>query len=276
MHPLRLSPACSTCTGPWLLLSVLIVFGGCGFQQSADPLLAPVDTLFSETGDGRSAALETLQAIEYDSIQTAFARLDEHAFTRYVRTDQFAPSGRRTAFRERVERYENAASRTVLHRDSSGTFQFDTFDRFAPTATDSLPANLTEYVIQDDASYVEPRTQEAYRYRTYADTLAPATPVEVIEVRAQPDERGRDVSIRHVRLYLDPDSRQLVGLYLVRAEQAALFREDSRFFVSLRPAPESRGWVPHVTRFRARVSIPLRSPQAFRSVSAYYDYAALR
>lgn len=279
MHPSLSKPARSFHAGAWtVLLATAISLWGCGPQSSADPLLAPADTLFPSAQNERTAALEALRAMKRDSMQTAFARLSQYVFHRYVRTEQFAPNGLRTAFRERIERYSHAqlSGRTVVHRDSAGAFQFDPFDRFTPSATDSIPTDVADYLIQDEPPYLTPRTQEAYRYRTYADTLAPATPADVVEVRAQPDERGADVGIRHARLYLDPDSHQLIGLYLVRAERAALFREDSRFFVSLRPSPNSSGWVPYVTRFRARVSIPLRSPQEFRSVSAYYDYTALR
>mgnify|MGYP006280850261 CR=1 FL=1 len=273
MHPPLPKPECSLRTVCAALVLVTFALMGCQTERPTVPLLAPSDTLFSANDAERSKALDRLEAMQQDTLRTAFSRLADFSFTRYVRTAQFAPDGRRTAFAERVDRYvrTDGLQRRTLRRDSTGTFSFDAFDQFAPTPTDSLPRNLPSYLISDEPAYIAPRTREAYRYRTYADTLMPGTPVHVVEVRAQPDERGHEVGIRHARLYIDPASQQLVGLYLVRAERAALFREDSRFFVSLRPGPDG-GWLPFVTRFHARVDVPMRDPQEFRTVSTFYDY----
>ncbi len=274
MHPSPSTSWCSLRTVCAALAAVLLPLMGCQTERPAVPLLTPADTLFTSTDTARTQALDMLEAMQRDTLQMAFSRLADFSFTRYVHTAQFGPDGRRTGAVERVDRYEraNGLNRRLLRRDSIGAFSFDAFDRFAPTPTDSLPRNLSANLLPDEPAFLAPRTREAYRYRTYADTLMPGTPVEVVEVRAQPDERGHEVGIRHARLYLDPSSQQLVGLYLVRAERAALFREDSRFFVSLRPGPRG-GWLPFVTRFHAQVSVPLRDPQAFRTVSTYYAYA---
>lgn len=258
------------------LLAWLLSALGCNSHSSPAAFYGATDTLFQSTAKERAAALEALQSMKQGPFKSAFARLPAYAFTRYVRTDQFAPGGQRTAFEERVARFHPDAGtlqHTLLRRDSAGSFEFDTFDRFAPTGTpDTVPTRLPRHLLPEDPPYLAPRTRERYRYRLFSDTLASGTAVQAVEVHVRPIEGSDAPSIRHARLYIEPESRNLVGIYFVRSDQAALFREDSRFFASLRPAPDS-GWVPHVTRFRARVAVPLRTPQEFRTVSAYYDYA---
>jgi len=90
-------------------------------------------------------------------------------------------------------------------------------------------------------------------------------------VRVRPDGTGQDQGVRYARLTLDRASQELVGLVVVRAERALLFGEESRLRLRLRRLPDGR-WVPHVTRFRALVHVPFRTPRQFRTVSAYSNY----
>jgi len=98
--------------------------------------------------------------------------------------------------------------------------------------------------------------------------------VHVVEIRAQPGALGADRAIRHARLFVEPATYELVGLYLVRAETSLLFREDSRTLTHLRPAPDS-GWVPAVTRLDARLDMPLQAAPLFRLDASFAAYRPL-
>lgn len=278
MHPLSAEHAHSLRKRrlPWttLCLVAVLVWAGCGTEPPSARLLAPDDTLFTTSDEEREAALAVLDTMNQDAMQRAFERLPDYAFTRRVHTEQLTPDDSVQATQERVLRFpppDSAERPVVMHTDSSGTFQFDRLDRFAPAEGETaLPTELTRHALPDDPAYLDPRSHEAFRYRLLTDTLD-NHPVQVVEVHAEPGELGADQAIRHARLYVNPDSNELVGLYLVRAEAGTLFREDSRSLVRLRPAPDS-GWVPARTHFHARVKVPLRAPQAFRTTSTFSGY----
>lgn len=281
MHPSSTKHAYSLRNGRprgvllWLLAALAWV--GCGADSTTPPLLAPGDTLSTVPAEERAAALALLDAVKQDAIQHAFRRLPNYAFTRRVLTEQLSPSGSVRATRERVVRVpppDSARRPVVLHADSSGTFQFGWLDRFAPGGpADVLPTELVRYALPEDPAYLEPRTREAFRYRLRADTIG-ERPVRVIEIHAQPGELGADQAIRHARLYVDPGSHELAGLYLVRADDSVLFREDSRSLVLLRPAPDS-GWVPARFQTHTRIKVPPRRSQAFRTTSTFSGYRAI-
>lgn len=250
---------------------------GCGSDAPPTPYYGTSDALFTSTAAERAAALEALESMQRDLLRGAFDRLSGYRFQRYLRTEQYRPSGTARGALERVIRYQprgDTLQATLVRNDSLGTLsEAGGLARLAPTtAPTALPADLLAEILPDDPAYVAPRTQEGYRYRLRADTLASGAPVDVVEARAQPDERGHDLTVRHAQMYLHSDTRQLLAVHLVRAERAALFSEDSEFFLSLRAAPDT-GWVPHLTRFHTRVSVPFRSPSEVRTVSAFYAYS---
>jgi hypothetical protein len=209
------------------------------------------------------------------ALDSAFAILSDYRVTRSVRTEQMTPSGTIAALRSYVLRYPPGGDRGTLQtRDSMGTFRGGgLLGGAAPDRSPrERPADVAAQVLADEPAFIEPRTREAFRYALQADTLLEGTPVYLLEATARNRGTGRDQSVRYVRLVLDRDTRQLIGLTMVRAGRVLLFEENSRMHVRLRRAPDSR-WVPQVTRTRARVDVPFRSPRQFRTVSAYYGYA---
>lgn len=267
VHSLR-SRLLLLCIG---LLGFAVWTGCTNDSPPPERFLASTDTLFEATGEERQAALDALQDVERTALDTAFQRLERHAFTRYNRTEQFTPRNEMNAYVERTTRHGNDTSPEVLHADSAGTFQTGFLDRFFATDdVDLLPAELVDYAVPDEPAYLSEREQEAFRYRLRSDTLASGHPVDVVDVAAQPGEVGADQSIRYARVYVDPESREMVGFYIVHSDDGWLFNEDSRFFVTLRPVDGT--WLPHVTRFRAQVGVPLRAPVTFGASAAYYAY----
>ena len=117
---------------------------------------------------------------------------------------------------------------------------------------------------------IAPRNRDAILYRFLPDTTLWEAATQVIEVRARPGS-GDAQSIRRTHLYLDRASGELVAVYIERTEGDLFFSEESRFYLHIRPAPDS-GWVPSTARFLTRLRLPLRSPRQFRCVSAYYAY----
>lgn len=266
------------------LLLVGISLGGGGGDNPAPPSgtyapFGPIDTI--ATADApRDSVLAVLARLDRTPFDSAFATLAEYAVTRHVRTEQLDTTGTTTAHRTRTLRYPpGSQTGTVQRADSAGSFlDGGILSGIAPAQqrTDR-PANLIAQTLPDQPAYLVPRTQEAYRYALRRDSLLDGMPVFVVEAKARSDERGADQGLRYARLTIDRASNALVGLTTARRSRILLFRENSQITIRLRRAPDGvrpDAWVPHLTRFRAVVDVPFRSPRQFRTVSAYYGYAS--
>jgi len=249
---------------------------GCATEPPEARMLGPNDVLFTATTDERQAALAVLDSLQQNTLPAAFDRLARYAFTHRVEAVQRTPDGAVTARRTAVRRFPppDSAQRPLRVRaDSSGSFEGSWLYALAPEGEDDL-VNRAQYVLPDDPAYLEPRTREAFRYRLGPDTAFGGRTVHVVEIRAQPGALGADRAIRHARLFVEPATYELVGLYLVRAETSLLFREDSRTLTHLRPAPDG-GWVPAVTRLDARLDMPLQAAPLFRLDASFAAYRPL-
>ena len=264
------------------LLLVGVAVGGAGCTSSAPQAgtYAPfgtVDTI-ATTEVPRDSALAVLAHMNRTAFDSSFAQLNAYAVTRHVRTEQLDTIGVTTAFHERTLRYPPGTSGgTIQHADSAGSFrEGGVFSSITPVRQPTArPADLAAQALADQPAYLAPRTQEAYRYALRRDTLVNDTPVFVVEAKVRQDERGEDQGIQYARLTIDRSSYELVGLTTVRASRTLLFRESSQITIRLHPAPDGT-WMPHLTRFRAVVDVPLRTPRQFRTVSAYYRYETPR
>lgn len=265
--------------GGGLLLAALSTVGtGCTDRPPSDGGYSPfgtVDTILA-TDMPRDSILDVLTGMNRVAFDSAFVRLDEYAFTRRVRTEELDTTGATTAYRTLTVRYPPGdGSGTVEQADSSGSFrQGGALSSITPSQRrTSRPGNLAQQSLDDQPAYLAPRTREAYRYALRRDTLFDGTPSYVIEAKARSSGQGADQGIRYARLTLDRQSLELVGLTSARISQILLFHEKSLVTLRLQRGPnDGRGWVPHVTRFRALVDVPFRSARQFRTVSAHYDY----
>ncbi len=272
MHPPLLEHARSLHLFAAGLLLGGLLLGCTSSPDRSDSPFVPSDTLSSSVD--RDSALAVLTAMERTAFDSAFVVLDRYTATRYVRTEQLTPAGVTTAFRSYTLRYPPAPEQGRLQRrDSTGAFRDGgLFGRVAPDGTPTArPADVAEQILPDQPVYVEPRTREAFRYALQADSLRDGTPVHVLEVKARAHGTGQDQGVRYARLLIHRASNQLIGLALVRNDQVLLFGENSRMSVRLQRGPDGT-WVPHVTRVRASVHMPFRTPRQFRTVSAFYAY----
>ncbi len=236
----------------------------------------PVSTdPYSQSSTERDSLFSFLVAVDRETFDKAFGRLDERDFTRYTRTEQFDDEEYLVAFEEQVTRHQGSPSNrrfVTLERDSAGAFDFGYFSRFvSQTVATYDPTNLAQYIIPDDPAYLSARNQDAYHYRALPDTVMWDMTARVIEVRARPEE-GDGQNIRRVRLYVDKGTNRLIAIYLERIDLAMWYREESQFYVHVRPAPNG-SWIPYNTRFETKIGVPFRPTQRFRTVSTYYDYA---
>ncbi len=247
-----------------------MIFVGCTADRPApDPTL----TLASVTPAERDTALAWLDRFDDSAFRTAFGTLNGYAYTRYVRTEQFNKQDAIIAYEQSELRYD-AGSTTpdVLDDERAGEFDYGMFHSFESQAVEDLyNPDLTDYVLPTDPAYLSPRYQENFQFRMRSDTLMYDRQARVIEVRAIP-RLGDGQNIRKVRYYLDRRTDNLIALYLERIDLTMLYREESTFFVHIRPA-EDGTWVPFNTRFESRVRTPFNQPQKFRTVSTFYDYA---
>ncbi|WP_263790610.1 hypothetical protein [Salinibacter sp.] len=261
--------------GGWLL-----ALGGLGCTPPPEhggtyAAFGALDTI-EATDTPRDSALAVLAQLNRTAFDSAFARLDAYAVTRTVRTEQLDTTGATTAYRTRTLRYPpGPGPGTIQRADSAGRFQAGgVLARLTPSQSPrARPGNLAGQALADQPAYLAPRTQEAYRYALRRDSLLDGTPTHVVEAKVRSGERGADRSIRYARLTVDRASHELVGLTTTRASRILLFRERSQITLRLRRAPDA-AWVPHLTRVRAVVDVPLRAPRQFRTVSAYRGYAA--
>ncbi|WP_263808953.1 hypothetical protein [Salinibacter sp.] len=261
--------------GGWLL-----ALGGLGCTSPPEhggtyAAFGALDTI-EATDTPRDSALAVLAQLNRTAFDSAFARLDAYAVTRTVRTEQLDTTGATTAYRTRTLRYPpGPGPGTIQRADSAGRFQAGgVLARLTPSQSPrARPGNLAGQALADQPAYLAPRTQEAYRYALRRDSLLDGTPTHVVEAKVRSGERGADRSIRYARLTIDRASHELVGLTTTRASRILLFRERSQITLRLRRAPDA-AWVPHLTRVRAVVDVPLRAPRQFRTVSAYRGYAA--
>ncbi len=261
-------------------LLLVLVLGACGggagepalrFPGEADPFYPAADTAF-HAGE-QDTVLAALCTMEHSALQRAFDRLPAYAFTRRMRTEQYArDGGGLRAAEERTVRYRPAAgSFAVLESRSSGTFDSGWMGGLffsgqeSPRLSDRAP-----HLLPEAPAYRSGRTQAAYAYRLLPDTLLWGRPVQVLDVRLRP-EADQQPSLRRARLFVDRASRQLIALRLLRVDGSALFREASLWQARLRPAPDS-GWVPSEVRVRTRFDLPLQAPQRLHTVSTYSDY----
>lgn len=274
--------------GGLLLAGVVVGGSGCTDRVRSPNVYSPFGTIDTiATTAPRDSALALLTAMKRVAFDSAFARLDEYAVTRHVRTEQLDTTGATTGFRTLTLRYApGVEAGTIQRADSAGSFQkggllsgITPGQRRAAT-----PPNLAAQALPDQPAYLAPRTREAYRYALRPDTLLDGTPAYVIEAKARSGQRGGEQGVRYARLTVDRISLELVGLTVARASRILLFRENSLVTVRLRRDPaggrdfpggsDSRHtWVPHLTRFRAVVDVPFRAARQIRTVSTYYGYA---
>lgn len=263
---------------PALSLCLLLLFGCTKSEEQRVPgeLFYPVSTSpYTQVSTERDSVFSYLERIDRETFRKAFGKLDEREFTRYMRTEQFDDDDYLIAFEERVTRHQGRSSAreyVTLERDSAGTFDFGYFSRFVSQTVETFdPTDLAQYIIPEDPAYLSARNQDAYLYRALPDTLMWDMTARVIEVRARPKE-GDGHNIRRVRLYVERGSNRLIAIYLERIDLAMWYREESQFYVHIRPAPNGT-WVPYNTRFETKIGVPFRPAQRFRTVSTYYGYA---
>lgn len=274
MHPPRSKHARSLHALAGILLLVGSSLWAAGCQTPGDrpaPAFAPTDTVVSTVD--RDSALAVLSSMRRTAFDSAYAALDDYTVTRYVRTEQLDSTGTITALRAHILQYAPGTARGTLQQsDSIGTFRDGgLLGRVAPDRRPTdRPANVAEQILPDQPAYIEPRTREAFRYALAADTLLDGPPIYILEARAREAGTGRDQSIRHARLLIERQSRELIGLTTVRADPGLFFSEHSRLHLQLRPLETE--WVPDVTRVRAVLNVPFRTPRQFHTVSAFYRY----
>ncbi len=251
------------------LLTFLILLG-CG--RTPDAASEAPGSVVSEAE--RDSVLTALRAVDRSAFDHAFEALNRYSFTRHRRTEQFDKNDRVIAFTERVVRFkkEGDAHRAILvEADSGGTFDYGFFNRFvSENVKDVAPVDLAPYLLPEDPPFLLARNREAFDYRFLPDTLLWDETARVLEVRARP-KTGDEQSLRCVRLYVARDTGSLIALAIERTDRALLFREESRYFVHIRPTLRNDR-VPHTIRFRTRIRTPFHAARQFRTTATYYEF----
>jgi hypothetical protein len=258
-----------------LLAFTLLIGSGCnnGSIEGVGPV---------EQAD-RDSILVYLDQVGQEAMRGAFASLQDYEYRRYLRTEQFDGDDFLLAFTEHLIEVEgDSASRNmrVTRADSGGAFDFGFFNQFVSENVENPdPVDLVPFLIEEAPAYLSSRNLDKYAFRMAGDTLMWDRSALIVEVRAKPDFADGE-NIRRVRYYVDVSSNQLVAMYLERIDLGLLFREESTFYMHVRPAPNSSvtssvdgtTYVPYNTRFQTQISTPFKGSYRIRTVSTYTDH----
>lgn len=284
-----------------LVSAVSHVLTGCGDRQA--PPLPP------DKAAERDSVVALIAGLDTTGIRSAFDRLSELGYTRYIRTEQFNDQDALVAFTEHIVRVRREGGEPVARiqqADSGGSFDFGFFRRFVSANLDSVdPVDLVPHVIPEDPDYLNPRRQDSYLFSLRGDTLLWNRRARIIEVRARPGYAD-GLSIRRARYYVEPETDRLLAMGLERIDLALLFREESSFFVHVHPArvgdeggaassggdvgaassdgeasardaaglapATERPLLPWNTRFETTIRTPFRDEYTVRTVSTFRDF----
>ena len=218
--------------------------------------------------------LVLLGQVNQDGIRTAFGELDSYAYRRYMRTEQYDDDDFMVAFTEHsiiVNSKASGRESVITQADSGGTFDFGFFKRFvSENVEDTDPVDLIPLILDDDPSYLQPRNIDKYSFRVAGDTLMWDREAMILEIRAKPDVAD-GLNIRKVRHYVDRSTNQLMAVYLERIDLSMLFREESTYYVHIRPVAGGV-LVPYNTRFETMIKTPFKTSWKIRTVSTYTDH----
>ncbi|NQV71582.1 hypothetical protein HQ496_00565 [bacterium] len=222
----------------------------------------------------RDSVISLLNQVQQDAIRSAFSRLENYSYNRYLRTEQFDVDDFIIAFTEHniaVTPTPDGPEQVIAVADSGGAFDFGFFKRFvSENVSDPDPVDLVPFVLEDNPSYLSPKNVDKYTFRIAGDTLMWDREAQIIEVRAKPDAAD-GLNIRKVRYYYEKNSKELVAMYLERIDLGLLFREESTFYVHILPV-SSGEMVPYNTRFETSIKTPFKSSYRIRTVSTYTDH----
>ena len=222
----------------------------------------------------REEVLASIDHADPSDFLNSFDQVSSYEFDRYIRTEQYDDDDFLIAFDEYLVRLEGKSGQRTTHierADSAGEFDFGFFNRFVSENVDSAdPVDLIPYVLPDDLGYQDPRNVDKYLFRFRPDTLLWDRQAHVIEIKAKPD-LADGLNVRLVRQFIDVESNKLVGVYLERVDLALLFREESEFYVDLKPGP-GEVFLPYNTRFQTKIGTPFRGTYKIRTVSTFSDY----
>ncbi|RMF60810.1 MAG: hypothetical protein D6746_06370 [Bacteroidetes bacterium] len=238
------------------LLAVLALVAGCSPGTPLPP--PPTD---DPTADSAFVLLSSMQRTRLD---TAFARLAAYDFTRLDRVVERDARGLRIAFDETIVASDAPAS--PLRHDHAGTFSRGPFGGWLGGSTTAPPPDPVPYLLDTEPAFLTPRYRDAFTYRLLPDTLLWGRLARVVEVAARP---GTEQRLRAARLYLEAETNELIGLRVRREDPALLFRERSRYVLTLRPAG-GPDWLPHLFRYHTALVPLFGAPRHFERLVVHY------
>jgi|GEM_PF-607367 len=258
-----------------VLFSLFVSLGGC--SRDAIDSVGPIEQA------ERDSILVFLDQVGQEAMRGSFENLESYAYRRYLRTEQYDGDDFVVAFTEHLIDVDGAGENRTLRvtqADSGGAFDFGFFNQFvSENVEDPDPVDLVPYLIEDEPAYLSPRNLDKYSFRMAGDTLMWDRSALIVDVRAKPDLADGE-NIRRVRYYVDESSNQLVAMYLERIDLGLLFREESTFYMHVRPAPgtleDGVVYVPYNTRFQTQISTPFKGSYRIRTVSTYTDHRRVR
>lgn len=229
-----------------------------------------------QTAAERDTVLARIARLDLEPFYEAHDKLPQYRFTRYSRTDQFNEETLIAYIEREVQHRGTPEDRTyeIIEADSAGQFDFGYFTRFVSLASPSVepPKDLGRSLVPQDPSYLAPRNFDGYYYRVRGDTLLWHTTAHSVEVISRQGVAGKDNNIRRARFYYNPTTFTLLAFYLERLDKAALYEEQSHFYMQIQEDDRTGELLPVNTRFETINKTPFQPERRFRTVTSYYDY----
>lgn len=252
---------------PVLIAGTLVAASGCASEGAPPRYAPPADsTAWAVTGD---TVMTRLAQISFAAVDSAFAALPRVPVTRTTRTDVFSATDSLRGQLRQIWAHRPGAEPALRSETQTGTLPDRDLWGLAPrTQAEALPENIIGSAYPDEPPFLEARNRSAYRYGMRRDTLAPGIAVDRLEVLARDTADGRRLAVPYARVDVLPGTNTVVSTYVVRAERALLYDEDSLFYVALQPGSEV-AWLPHLLRFRARLAVPLRPVESVQLVTSF-------
>lgn len=229
------------------------------------------EDLFTDDPQSREA-FELIRDAESSVLRAAFDSLSTRPFTVESRIEQQAPDANTpVAVRSYTVRYDpdgaESDRRTVVRGDSSGTFELG----MATGLLGGRPQPATSgnpflHLLPNQPTYASSSGPGLYEYRLLPDTSIGER--RAVGALARLESGAGDETVQSVRLFVEPESNEILFVKIVRHQEALLFEEESTASASVERTSDGT-WVPEQLEARMTVRIPFTEPRTLYTQRRY-------
>lgn len=247
-------------------IGLILTVGTVGCSSPSDS-----DDLFSDDPQAREA-FDLIRDAESSVLRGAFDALSTRTFSVESRVEQREPgSDTPIAARSYTVRYDPDGDasdrRTVVRGDSSGTFELGMATGLLGGRPEPATAgNPFLHLLPDQPTYASSSGPGLYEYRMLPDTSIGER--RAVGALARLESGAGDETVQSVRLFVEPESNEILFAKIVRHQEAWLFEERSTASASVERTADGT-WVPGQLEARVTVRTPLAEPRTLYTHRRY-------